>query len=214
MEQCKQYVYDQLLGVSQNPDTVLERLSWFISELQKWNRSINLTSVYEYTECWEKHIQDSLLILPYIYKSERLLDIGSGAGLPAIPIKIACPTISVVSVDKARKKINFQKHCKRNLDLKDFEPVCATINNLEHLENSFDVVTARALASLELFIHFGAKYVKTGGRLVALKSNLGADELEKGHCTAREYGLKLERIVDSEINPSGAKRKIVLYQRV
>lgn len=109
MDAYKQYVYAQVQRVNDNPDLVLEQCAWFIAELLKWNRSVNLTSIVDPNECWEKHIQDSLLPLPYVCQAESMLDIGSGAGLPAIPIKLSCPEMHIVAVDKVRKKNKLSK---------------------------------------------------------------------------------------------------------
>ena len=213
MDIYRQYVYEQLQGINGNPDLVLEKCDWYIAELLKWNESINLTSIVEPNECWEKHIQDSLIPLSYIYKAESMLDIGSGAGLPAIPIKLSCPEMYIVSVDKVRKKINFQNHCKRNLQLEKFEAISAHINNLHNKEESFKVVIARALASLETLVHLGGAYIKSGGMLLALKSRVDSDELEAGQRAGDAFSLELEQVVETALTPSMAERKLVIFRR-
>lgn len=213
MDKYKQYVHDQLQGINNNPGLVLEKYTWYITELLKWNRSVNLTSITDPNECWEKHIQDSLLPLPHVYQSESMLDIGSGAGLPAIPIKLSCPEMYIVSVDKVRKKINFQNHCKRHFQLRKFEARCAQIDSLKNVEKSFDIVVARALASLETLIRLSTTYIKPGGRLLALKSHIDDKELEQGERAGRAYNLELEQVIETTLKPSKAERKLVIFTR-
>lgn len=213
MDEYRQYVYTQLEGLSEAPDVVVEGCAWYINELLKWNRSINLTSVTTPRECWEKHIQDSLLALPYMCAAQNMLDIGSGAGIPAIPLKLSCPNLHVVAVDKVRKKINFQNHCKRQLKLHKFEAICANITTLNRFEHTFDVVIARALAPLETIIKLGAIYVKPGGILLALKGHVDKGELEAGMGEAQSYALALEQTLETALQPSMAKRKILIWRR-
>ena len=155
----EKYVLPLLEERCSDPGLVIQQCDIFIKELLKWNGRINLTSITDIAECWEKHIQDSYLLLGRLPDQGVLLDMGSGAGIPAIPLKIACPEINICSVDKVRKKINFQNHCKRLLDLKGFSAVTSQIEVLS-LDVKFDVVVARALAPLEKLIQMGTPYVK------------------------------------------------------
>ncbi|MCA1796846.1 MAG: 16S rRNA (guanine(527)-N(7))-methyltransferase RsmG [Geobacteraceae bacterium] len=214
MDKYRQYVCAQLQGINEKPDLVLDKLAWYISELLKWNQSVNLTSITDPNECWEKHIQDSLLVLPYIFQAEKMLDIGSGAGLPAIPVKISCPEMYIVSVDKVRKKVNFQNHCKRHLSLHRFEAINANILNLKSYENSFDVVVARAVASLEMLVKMGAAYIKPGGRLLALKGRIDQDELEAGSQAGKSNALELEQVIHTTLKPSMAERTLVIMRHI
>lgn len=79
-------------------------LSDYLGELLRWNKKINMTSITDIDECWEKHIQDSLLVYPFFSGSETVLDVGSGAGLPSIPLSIMLPELDISSVDTVGKK--------------------------------------------------------------------------------------------------------------
>ena len=91
------------------PREVVPSLERLTDELLRWNRSRNLTAIVDRDEALEKHLVDSLTLLPFARQSTRLLDIGSGAGFPALPLKISCPELDVVSVDAVGKKIDFQE---------------------------------------------------------------------------------------------------------
>lgn len=213
MDTYRQYVCSQIENINLRPDIVLEQIDWFVNELLKWNKSINLTSITDIAGCWEKHIQDSLLILPYVCKAQSMLDMGSGAGLPAIPVKLVYPDLYIVSVDKVRKKINFQNHCKRYLNLIGFEPTCSQLNVLQNRGQAFDVVIARALASIASLVEYGAEYVKPGGILVAMKSRIDRDELQTGLNVGQEYNLELEGEFEHKLMPSQAVRKIIVLRK-
>ena len=88
----------------------IEKLLALLEQLLHWNRTYNLTAITDPLEAIEKHLVDSLTLLPHLGQAETLIDIGSGAGFPALPLKIVRPDLKVISVDSVAKKINFQKH--------------------------------------------------------------------------------------------------------
>ena len=123
------------------------QLELYINELLRWNKKINLTSIKELEQCWEKHIVDSLLPSCLLSGDEKLLDIGSGAGLPCIPLKILFSELNINSVDSVTKKIHFQRHCARILEFENFSAYSARIESLYDTNGQkYDVVISRALA--------------------------------------------------------------------
>jgi 16S rRNA (guanine527-N7)-methyltransferase len=169
----------------------VESLGDYLNELLRWNKKINLTAITDYNEAVEKHLIDSLLILSYIEDKTRLIDIGSGAGLPGIPLSIVRPNINVVSVDSVGKKINFQKHIKRMLNLKNFSPINSRIEKLfevDGYEEGFDVVTARAFTSLLDIGQIAKKLLNSKGRVLAMKGAEGEKELTDAQQSLNEMG--------------------------
>jgi 16S rRNA (guanine527-N7)-methyltransferase len=142
----------------------------FAAELKKWNSKINLTAITEDKEIAVKHFIDSLALYPYITACDRLLDIGSGAGLPVIPLKIIRPEIAMVSVDAVAKKIHFQRHVIRTLNLQNIETIHARIEELHKTHcKSFSVITSRAFTRLDRFISLAAPLLAENGVLIAMK---------------------------------------------
>lgn len=155
---------------------VLGREETFLSEMLRWNKRINLTSINNYDEALEKHLVDSLVLLPHLEESRCLLDMGSGGGLPGIPLAIARPDLEVWSVDSVGKKVNFQKHIKRLLALKNFFPEQGRLEKLD-LGKRFDFVTARALSHLSNIVSWALPMLQENGRLLVMKGPEGDAEL-------------------------------------
>jgi len=159
----------QLIGLKlTNPE--IEAFERYAAELKKWNRKFNLTAIIKDREVAIKHFFDSLNLVSHLTTDDRLLDIGSGAGLPIIPLKIVRPEISMVSVDAVEKKIQFQRHIIRILDLKKIEAIHSRIEELHKTApNSFTVITSRAFARLDRFVAVAAPLLAEGGVLIAMK---------------------------------------------
>jgi 16S rRNA (guanine527-N7)-methyltransferase len=147
-------------------------------ELKKWNSRINLTAITDDKEIAVKHFVDSLHLAALIRSDDRLLDVGSGAGFPVIPLKIARAATSMMSVDCVAKKINFQRHIIRTLALNDIEAVHARVEDmLKKYGNSFTVIVSRAFTRLDHFVERAAPLLSKDGRLIAMKGADVEDEI-------------------------------------
>lgn len=144
--------------------------------LDKWNAAYNLTAVRDLESMISKHVLDSLAILPWV-KGPRILDVGTGAGLPGIPLAIAMPDAQFVLLDSNGKKIRFLNEVKRRLDLKNLETVQFRVENY-HPAQGFDTVTSRAFSSLEQMIHWTQHLVAKDGIWLAMKGRYPDTELE------------------------------------
>ncbi len=159
----------QLIGLTLSTAEV-DAFEQYATELKKWNRKVNLTAITKDREIAIKHFIDSLNLVPYLSDGDSLLDIGSGAGFPVIPLKIIRPEISMVSVDSVAKKINFQRHVIRLLNLNKIEALHARIEELHNSRrNSFTVITSRAFTRLDRFVDLAAPLLAEGGVLIAMK---------------------------------------------
>lgn len=203
------------LGLPLDPVTVAS-LQTLVDVLLRWNARRNLTAITDRAEMVEKHLVDSLTLLPYARQSTRLLDLGSGAGFPALPLKIACPDLAVVAVDSVGKKIDFHRHVARLLRLADYTAVAARIEDLgdqEAYRSRFDLVTARALSSLEQVASLAAPFLAPGGRLLAMKGPEGRDEVNQWGAALVLDGWSLA-LHDLRLPASGAKRSLVEMRRL
>ena len=178
-----------LMGVSLSTGEI-DSFERYAVELKKWNSKVNLTAIIKDKEIAIKHFIDSLTLAPYITVSDRLLDIGSGAGLPIIPLKIIKPEIAMVSVDAVAKKIHFQRHVIRTLNLHNIEAIHARIEDLHNTHRgSFNIITSRAFTRLDRFISLAAPLLAENGLLIAMKGYGSEGEVAAGDEMANAGGL-------------------------
>lgn len=169
------------LGLSLAPEPFFE----YLRLLNKWNHAYNLTAVRDIASMVPRHLLDSLAVLPWI-KGSRLLDVGSGAGLPGIPLALALPELHVVLVDSNGKKTRFLNEVKRALSLNNVEVVQTRIENY-HPSQGFDTVTSRAFSELGQMIQWTKHTIAPGGIWLAMKGRFPETEL-----ASVEYPYRVE----------------------
>jgi len=147
--------------------------------LIEWNEKFNLTAITEKEEIYVKHFLDCLILTNY-QLSGKLADVGTGAGFPAIVLKIACPQLSITMLEPNNKKISFLNEVIRQLDLKDIVAVNQRAEDFarEHYEE-FDFVTSRAVASLNILSELCLPLLKIHGHFLAMKGPRGQEELQQ-----------------------------------
>lgn len=194
----------------------IAHLDYFINELFKWNKKINLTSIFNYEEAFEKHLIDSLYISKYLKKQCRLVDMGSGAGLPGLPLAICRSDITVISIDSVGKKINFQNHIKRNLKLVNFKAVNARVENLLEIMNyqQVDIITARAFTSLEKLMEYASPVMGRGSVLLAMKGVSEEENLLKINDLVNKKGFNIKAVEKYNLPISLAKRNIIVLEKI
>jgi 16S rRNA (guanine527-N7)-methyltransferase len=155
--------------------TMLASLADFVLLLEKWNRVYNLTAVREPRAMVARHILDSLVVLPWI-GSGRLLDVGTGAGLPGIPLAIARPDLAVTLLDANAKKLRFVRQAVAELQLDNVELVHTRMQQYRPAQ-AFDMVISRAVADLRELYTATAHLVRPGGRQLFMKGGYPQSEL-------------------------------------
>ena len=189
----------------------LQAFELFVSELKKWNRKINLTAITTAEEIAIKHIVDSLVFTSKVHDGECVLDIGSGAGFPAIPTKITRPAVPVVSIDAVGKKILFQKHVARLLGLQGFEALHLRADHLpETRPHRFDVITSRAFSCLEQFVALAAPLLSEKGRLVAMKGPAASGEIQTAEEGLRKLGFEISDIYSYNLPLNRGNRNLIV----
>lgn len=155
------------------PADAQEKLLAYIDLLAKWNRTYNLTAVRDPEDMVSRHLLDSLAVLPFVH-GQNLADLGSGGGLPGIPLAIARPAIAVALVESNGKKARFLREAIRCLPLAN---VTVTQSRVQDTTGVFNTVTARAFASLPDMLAWGGHLLAANGRWLALKGHADAAEL-------------------------------------
>lgn len=200
-----------------NPEC-MPQLMQLRTELLDWNTRVNLTAITDPVEVLLKHFLDSLSLLE-VYKAEqaRVLDIGAGAGFPGLPLKIARPEWEIVLLEATGKKVNFQRHIIETLGLQHIEAIHGRAEELAHkpeYRGSFNLVTARAVASLPALLEYAAPFCRVGGQILLPKKGELSEELEQGKRAARVLGLTLKADLPVTLSGLNDGRRILVWEQV
>ena len=196
-------------------ERMLEAFDLYLKELLKWNQKINLTSIRSERGIALKHFLDSLSPHPHLPQAFSLLDIGAGAGFPGIPLKIVRSSLAVTLIDSVRKKVDFQRHAIRILDLKGIEAVHGRVQEKEivqTMEGRFDAAISRAFSDLRTLLTLSYPFLKKGGTLLAMKGQVDNQELE-GLIQAERMGYRMQNIFYFTLPQSTFKRSILLFEK-
>ena len=212
-EKWKKHVQEgaESLGIDLQRSAV-DRFSDHALELIRWNNKFNLTAITDPLDVAVKHYIDSIAPADWIPPNSRILDIGSGAGFPAIPLKIVIPTLKVTVIDAVRKKVSFLSHSGRILKFNNYRAVHVRIDskkgsqlilsdfqknppaldkndfyNGDELEGRFNVIVSRALASLNDFLCMALPLTANKGRILAWKGRLTDEEIDSAIRTVDSY---------------------------
>ena len=189
----------------QLPSDAIERLLAYVGLLVRWNSAYNLSAVRDPGEMVTRHLLDSLAIAPHV-SGVTLADLGSGAGLPGVPLAIASPARAVTLVDSNGKKTRFLRAAARELDLRNVNVVEGRV---ETLAGAFDCVTARAFATLADMLAWGGGLLAEGGRWLAMKGRFPQDEL-----AAVPAPFQVESVLPLVVPGLDAERHLVVIRKV
>ena len=196
-------------------EKAIEAFELYLRELVKWNQKINLTAIRTEKGIVLKHFLDSLSVLPHLSGVSLLLDLGSGAGFPGIPLKIVQPSLRVTLVDSVRKKVDFQRHILRTLGLRGIEAVHGRAQDQEilgRMKSQFDMVVSRALSDTQTFLKLSAPFLKKGGRVLAMKADVSREEIQR-QTEAEGDRYELLETVSLILPFSSFKRSILMFEK-
>jgi len=194
----------------------IEAFDLYLRELLKWNQKMNLTAIRSEKGIVLKHFLDSLSVHPYLPKYSSILDIGSGAGFPGIPLKIAQPNLEMTLIDSVRKKVDFQKHIIRMLGLKGMEAIHGRVQDkgiLQALGERFDITLSRAFSDLRTLLILSFPFLKERGWVIAMKGEVERDEIRL--LTETEgTRYQLQKNISLILPFSSFKRTILLFEKI
>ena len=194
-------------------ERAVEAFDLYLRELTKWNQKINLTAIRSEKGIVIKHFLDSLSVYPYLPIPSSLLDIGSGAGFPGIPLKMVQSFLQVTLIDSVRKKVDFQRHITRLLSLKGIEAIHGRVQDrhaLQSLAGRFDIVISRAFSDLRTLLTLSFPFLKQDGILLAMKTKVNREEIQL-LCQTEETRFRLQETVSFSLPFSSFKRTILLF---
>ena len=189
----------------------------YMNLLIEWNKKINLTAITEPNEIILKHFVDSLTISKYISDETRVVDVGTGAGFPGIPLKIYRQDIEITLLDSLQKRINFLDEVIRELNLEKIETIHSRVEDFgkdKKYREKFDIATSRAVANLATLSEYLLPLVKVGGKVISMKGSLIEEELENSKNAIKILGGKIERVDEFDLPNSDISRNIVLIDKI
>ncbi len=187
----------------------------YMNLLLEWNEKINLTAITEPEEVILKHFIDSITIIKYIKKAEKILDIGTGAGFPGIPLKILEEDKDIILLDSLNKRINFLQAVISNLKLDKVEAIHSRAEDfIKEQRENYDIVISRAVAKLNVLVEYMLPFVKKGGICICMKSADIQQELKEAEKAIKLLGGEIEKIDDIILPNSNIERKIIVIKKI
>lgn len=199
------------------PEGCCDNLLLYANLLKEWNEKINLTAITDDEGIATKHFLDSLTAIKTGYVKGKVIDVGTGAGFPGIVLKLANPEISLTLLDSLNKRINFLKEVCSKTHLDGVEFIHARAEDGGHMNNlreSFDTVTARAVANMTVLSELCLPFLKVGGYFLALKGPMANEELTEAKRTISILGGEVEGIFECEIPFTELSHKIIIIKKV
>lgn len=207
----------QQLGLDPHNEQLLAAFDSYRQDLLDWNTRINLTAITDPEDVLLKHFLDSLSLLKAYANSEaRLLDIGSGAGFPGLPLKIVRPQWHVALLEATGKKTLFLRHMVETLQLRNVEIIYGRAEELAHkleYRATFDIVTARAVSALPTLLEYCAPYCRVGGVIVLPKKGDLTEELQQATSAAGHVGAKLKADITIDLPGLADGRHLLVWQQ-
>ena len=200
-------------------DQMINDLKTYREILVDWNQKMNLTGIEEEREVFIKHFLDSISAVSngYIKNGISLIDVGTGAGFPGLPLKICLRDIKLTLLDSLNKRINFLQEVSNTVNLEDVEFIHGRAEDFgkdSKYREQFDVATARAVAGLPILMEFCVPFVKLGGYFVCLKGPNANLELEESQKAMEVLGLEFIEKIDIELPNEELKHNILVFKKV
>lgn len=210
----KNFTELMVLNIDEEQKTLLYT---FMKDVLEKNKEINLTAIKDEKDFIIKHIIDSLTIQKYINKQARVIDIGTGAGFPGIPLKIVRPDIEIVLVDSLNKRVNFINEEIVKLKLKKIEAIhsrAEELGNMEKYRENFDYAVSRAVADTKILAEYTIPLVKIKGKIIFMKGANIEEELQGANKAIKILGGKIKQTDEIYLTKGDNKRNIVIIEKI
>ena len=204
------------INISIKEDKVI-KFKKYMDLLLEWNKKINLTSITDEDDIILKHFIDSLTIEKYVDPKQSVIDIGTGAGFPGIPLKIMNDNVEVTLMDSLNKRINFLNEVIKKLDLKNITTIHSRAEDLAKDNNyreRYDVAVSRAVANLSTLSEYMLPFVKVGGKCICMKGSNIDDERKIAEKAINMLGGKIVNIENFKLANTDNERNIIIIEKI
>lgn len=204
----------QKLGIEFD-EAVLKRLEAYVDELCRWNEHMNLVGPNSRDRIVRELVLDALVALPLLPDHGKLLDVGSGAGFPALPLKMAGSMMAFLLVEPIQKRVHFLKHVIRTIGLEGISVARGKIESLAGRVDSagYDVVTSRAMAPFDRTIQMCAAYVAHGGLLLTFHGESPQKIFNESAAATKTEGLEIESVIPYQLPGVAGRRHLALWRK-
>lgn len=189
----------------------------YMNILLEWNEKINLTTITEQNDVILKHFIDSMTVLEYLKDSKSIIDVGTGAGFPGIPLAIMCSDKNITLMDSLNKRIKFLDDVKEKNNINNILTIHSRAEDLgrnNKYREKFDVAISRAVANLTTLVEYLLPFVKVGGKCICMKGQDIETEVRKSEIAIELLGGKIEKINEFCLPGTDMKRNIIVIRKI
>lgn len=189
----------------------------YMNLLLEWNEKINLTAITEQNDIILKHFIDCLTIKKYLKDNDKIVDIGTGAGFPGIPLAIMSEANKFTLVDSLNKRVNFLNDVKEKIDLKNIEAIHARAEEFGQnkiYREKYDIAVSRAVANLSVLLEYLLPTVKVGGKVICMKGSQVQDEINEAKYALKELGGVIKLTDEFCLPETDMKRNIIVIEKI
>ena len=194
----------------------LNKFYIYMNEILEWNNKINLTAITDEKEIIIKHFVDSLSILKYTNNKENLIDIGTGAGFPGIPLAIMNNKIEICLLDSLNKRVNFLNEVIRKLNLTNVKAIHGRAEEIaqnKEYREKYDIATSRAVAQLNILLEYMIPFCKVNGECICMKGS-NIDEVDDANNSLLILGGEINKIEKINIGEEQMERNIIINNKI
>lgn len=198
-------------------DNHLENFYNYMNLLIEWNEKINLTAITQPNEIITKHFIDSLTAAKYIEDNKSIVDVGTGAGFPGIPLAIYNDSFNITLVDSLNKRISFLNEVTNQLKIKNVTSIHSRAEEFgknKQYREKFDIAISRAVARLNVLVEYLLPTIKVGGRCICMKGPDAQEEIKEANQAIKILGGEIEKIEEFNLPDTDIKRTIIVINKI